>query len=372
MKKIIALYLFITAISIESGFGQTLYVPDGTSGVSSSSNSNVGVGTSAPEARFHIYNGNYGVRSQLAIGIIESNDAQLDLISSSEAKWGSSINLIEGAGSSNTDVWSIVRQTTNGGGNSGLMINYGSGNSHANPNIITFAANRYVGIGTEMPQAKLHVQDGDYGTRSIYGKAIIESLDAQLDIISHSDGSYGSGINLIEGNGNSNKDIWSIVRQTTGGVGNSSLQINYGSNNQHVNPNVMTFSSNGSIGVGTTTPDSRLTVAGKIHAQEIKVTTTAGADFVFEADYPLRSLEETEQFIKENKHLPDIPSADEMVEDGITLGEMNVKLLQKIEELTLYVIELNKKDSDLSTKMEELERENEKLRRMLKKTIKNK
>jgi hypothetical protein len=97
----------------------------------------------------------------------------------------------------------------------------------------------------------------------------------------------------------------------------------------------------GNVGIGTITPTEKLSVNGTIKAKEVKVETN-WSDFVFEEDYKLQPLSEVESFIKENKHLPDIPSETEVKENGVSLGEMDAKLLQKIEELTLYVIEMQK------------------------------
>ncbi len=108
----------------------------------------------------------------------------------------------------------------------------------------------------------------------------------------------------------------------------------------------------GNVGIGTTTPDAKLTVAGNIHAREVRVTTDAGADFVFEDDYALRSLSELDAFVQENKHLPEIAPAAQMVEEGVSTGEFQIQLLQKIEELTLYVIEQDKKMNEQKQKME--------------------
>jgi len=107
--------------------------------------------------------------------------------------------------------------------------------------------------------------------------------------------------------------------------------------------------SNGNVGIGTLKPQERLSVKGKILAQEIKVTTAASdwPDYVFEETYQLPSLKETEAFIKENKHLPGVPKAKEIEEDGLSLGEMNRILMQKVEELTLHLINKDKEISQL-------------------------
>lgn len=99
----------------------------------------------------------------------------------------------------------------------------------------------------------------------------------------------------------------------------------------------------GNVGIGTAnTSAAKLTVAGDINSREVRVNITAGSDFVFENSYDLKSLIDVEQFIKANKHLPEIASAEEMKTNGLQLGEMNIKLLQKVEELTLYMIEFRK------------------------------
>jgi len=106
---------------------------------------------------------------------------------------------------------------------------------------------------------------------------------------------------------------------------------------------------NGNVGIGAKKPDSRLTVAGNIHAREVKVTADAGKfpDYVFANDYKLKSLQEVEEYIKQNSHLPEIPSAKEVEANGLMLGEMNMSLLKKIEELTLYMIQQNKVMNEL-------------------------
>lgn len=120
------------------------------------------------------------------------------------------------------------------------------------------------------------------------------------------------------------------------------------------NPESFSFFNNaGNIGFGTLNPTEKLTVAGKIGAREIKVSTNAGADFVFEPDYKLSDLTELEKFVKTNKHLPEIPTAKEMIENGINLGELNIKLLQKVEELTLHLIEKDKQMSTLQAVVDE-------------------
>jgi hypothetical protein len=111
----------------------------------------------------------------------------------------------------------------------------------------------------------------------------------------------------------------------------------------------MVIDNRGYVGIGTTVPDQKLTINGTIHSREVKVDLNVpGPDYVFEPDYQLIELSKLKAYLDKNRHLPEIPSADQMAKDGLNLGEMNTKLLKKVEELTLYLIEKDKEDKEQS------------------------
>jgi len=114
----------------------------------------------------------------------------------------------------------------------------------------------------------------------------------------------------------------------------------------------------GNVGIGTDSPDEALTVDGKIHTREVRVDLQAPfvPDYVFYDDYELRTLKEVQKYIDQHGHLPNIPSAAEFERDGMNLKEMDLKLLEKIEELTLYILEQNKKQQLLDKRIKVLEK----------------
>ncbi|HEY0610377.1 MAG TPA: hypothetical protein VGD35_11990 [Chitinophaga sp.] len=119
----------------------------------------------------------------------------------------------------------------------------------------------------------------------------------------------------------------------------------------------MRIDASGNVGIGTAnTGNYKLAVEGTIGARRVKVTQETWPDYVFHQDYQLPSLFQVEQYIKENQHLPEIPSAAEVAKDGLDLGEMNKKLLQKVEELTLYLIDIKKELNELKQQNETLEK----------------
>lgn len=138
--------------------------------------------------------------------------------------------------------------------------------------------------------------------------------------------------------------------------------------NSSTNKSLLYVRQSGNIGIGTANPQSLLAVNGTITAGRVKVTQAGWADFVFHPDYQLPSLAEVEAFIQRNRRLAGIPSEAEVKANGVDMGEVQAKLLQKIEELTLYMIDLNKKmekqQQQIATQQQIIEKQQRELQRI--------
>lgn len=237
-----------------------------------------------------------------------------------------------------------------------------SGNLYSNPS----TAN--VGIGLSSPSAKLHIKSSHADQFPL----IVSNDVQQSKLLVHQNGGVSIGNNIIppidglaiENNFKMNYMKWMgfgpieeeqarLLLHHNGVHGYIDFKDNLHFRADRNWISSLTLYGNGSVGVGFGTTynagdyrnhDFKLAVNGGIVCEEIKVVgDVPDADFVFENDYKLMSLDKVESFVKTNKHLPDIPSAESFKENGYKVGEMDGMLLRKIEELTLYIIELNKK-----------------------------
>ena len=220
--------------------------------------------------------------------------------------------------------------------------------------IILDDGNGNIGIGTTNPNEKLALSQGNLefemqtNTMHSWGEEI-QSIDFAYR---RSDAPQSKIAKIVLKNYNTEGTGWYAFTDRY----DAGLSF-YTTNNNNLNES-MTITGEGKVGIGTDNPKAKLSVNGTIISTEIKVLADINQypDFVFSNNYKIRSLKEVEKYIEENKHLPDIPKADE-VNEGIALGEMNTKLLLKIEELTLYVIDQNKKLEQQNARIEQQDQE---------------
>ena len=255
-------------------------------------NGNIGIGTSAPGSRLSVISGNN------SIALFQNSSAANSYVTVANSIGG--MNMGVGALTPHPYLWS----------NTGTFFVGNDGN----PTLSVYGMNNgTVGIGTVTPAAKL-----DLNFFNPAGEIPQSGLLLQT--------------NSFYTPNNANNSYY----MKTLDKGNGSVAF--------------IIKGNGQVGIGTENIGScKLAVDGRIGARGIKVTVDPNfPDYVFEPSYKLRPLANLEQFINQNKHLPGIPSAEEVKkEGGIELGDMNVKLLEKIEELTLYVIELKKENEQM-------------------------
>jgi trimeric autotransporter adhesin len=209
------------------------------------------------------------------------------------------------------------------------------GTDYAHP-FMVFKPNGDVGIGTSSPLGQLHLVGNG--------------------LISEESSAVGGRISLRNPSKlGADVSNWTIFNMTGPGYIKGLHFYRYAANGANYGPSVV-FGDDGSVKIGAvTTPNVagyRLYVDQGILTEKVKVAVAGSAqwsDYVFAKDYNLMPLDEVEQFVKKNKHLPNVPSADEMVKEGNDLGKTDAKLLEKIEELTLYIIEM-KKENDMLKK----------------------
>ena len=298
----------------------------------------LGVGVATPQAKIHIASNNTPDKQVLYVGNNPQQGEGLAFYNTCDNEHGW-IRGEMGFGYKPTSTsWEVTAQYNYGGirfGSNGIRFIAGTPADGTTPKeaaVITNNGN--VGIGIQQPLSKLHVYESSNNPATV--------------MVENNSGNVKIGVDGVHAIINSGQDLM-INYNTNANVTVGGKQ----SGNFTTLHNTFLAMNNGKVGIGTVTPRELLTVKGKILSEENIVVLDANIsnypDYVFLDNYKLLKIDEVEKYIKVNKHLPEIPTIENVKNEGIKLAEMNMLLLKKIEELYLYIIELKKEIENLKT-----------------------
>jgi hypothetical protein len=310
MKKQILLSL---AIFVSVSFSAQLYSPNGAPSTLNTSTGNVGIGTSDPLSKLQVM-GDISSTGAAPLNIAFNVHDQTDGIANYGMSYIGIYPIGGGAFGHGIGLSGYSGISFFTGINERMRID-GTGN---------------IGIGTNNPTRKLSINGDIY---AIGSSALSFQDDTRFIVTPSSVPTISSPVTMPH---------YGLMTPSATGGGELWMAGFKG---------VRIFTAGEPIPKFNIATNGNASLQGKFEAKEIKVTLTPTADFVFEKNYNLPKLEEVEKHIKEKKHLPEIASAKEMEKEGVNVGEFQIKLLQKIEELTLYTIEQNKRIKELESKI---------------------
>ena len=233
-----------------------------------------------------------------------------------------------------------------------------------------------VGIGTNTPTRSLDVRGDIKALAHIWSGSM--SIGADMNAFSRLNIVNTNRTAVIQANtvgntkpyqrlmffeyDNTDTKILEVINPTTG-ITPFSLHTNGGMDIHNGTARIFHLGTDGQLSIRNNSIETfRVESNGMVRARKIKVDSETWADYVFEKDYKLLPLDELEIFLIQNKHLPSVPSEQQIKEEGIDLAEMNVKMMEKIEELTLYLIQQNKELEKQNKELEELKAEVQRLK----------